>query len=178
MKTLIYISTLSLSISFLFVYPHFAGYVWQLALYISPTFFPFSSLPFLIPSHFLPYCQRYPPGECDHSYSLLCYIPFARGHRETAKNLCRYSRLFHRVCPQSNTLNNNRPLNFSNVQAADRRSPIQVLTQQKLLDLGNCLAPDTYHTLNTVMPDGGTNPAGGTFFPPFDSSRDVAGLFG
>ena len=29
-----------------------------------------------------------------------------------------------------------------------------------------------------VIPDGGTNPAGGTFFPLFDAQKDVAGLFG
>ena len=90
-------------IFFLFVLP-----VWQLALNTSPTFFPFLLLPFLIPihfRHFLPYRQSYPPPwECDHSHSLLCGIAFARGHRETAENLCRYSRPFNRVCPQSNSL--------------------------------------------------------------------------
>ena len=53
--------------------------------------------PFLLPSS----RQRSPPWECDRSYSLLCCIAFARGHRKTAENLCRYSRSFHKVCPQS-----------------------------------------------------------------------------
>ena len=71
--------------------------VWQLALYISPTFFPFSPPPFL-------YRQSYPPWECDRSHSLLCCVAFARGHWETAEDPCRYIRPFNRVCPQSNSL--------------------------------------------------------------------------
>ena len=42
-----------------------------------------------------------PPWECDRSHSLLCCIVFARGHRETAENLCRHGRPFNRVYPQS-----------------------------------------------------------------------------
>ena len=42
-----------------------------------------------------------PPWECDRSHSLLRCIAFAWGHRKTAENLCRYSRPFHSVCPQS-----------------------------------------------------------------------------
>ena len=69
-----------------------------------PFFSPFLRRPFLIPCHFLLYHQSYPPWECDRSHSLLCCIAFARGHRKTAENLCRYSRPFNRVCPQSNSL--------------------------------------------------------------------------
>ena len=81
-----------------------------------PVPFPlFSFFPFLSPvtsatsfptarATFLPYRQSYPPWECDRSHSLLCCMAFARGHRETAENLCRYSRPFNRVCPQSNSL--------------------------------------------------------------------------
>ena len=73
---------------FLFLVPP----VWQLALYISPPIFPSLRLAFLIPCYFL----LYPPWECDRSHSLLCCIAFARGHRETAENLCRYRRPFKR----------------------------------------------------------------------------------
>ena len=45
------------------------------------------------------------------------------------------------------------PAQRFDVQAADRRSPIQV-PNETLLDLGDRLAPDTYHTPNTV---GGNN---------------------
>ena len=70
-----------------------------------PHLFPLSStVPSLSPCHFLLYRQSYHPWECDRSHSLLCCIAFARGHRETAENLCRYSRPFNRVCPQSNSL--------------------------------------------------------------------------
>ena len=69
-----------------------------------PPFSPFLRLPFLIPCHFLPYGQSYPPQECDGSYSLLRCIAIARGHSETAKNLCRYSLAFNIVCSQSNSL--------------------------------------------------------------------------
>ena len=69
-----------------------------------PPFSPFFCLPLLIPCHFLLYRQNYRPWECDRSHFLLCCIAFARGHRETAENLCRYSRPFNRVCPQSNSL--------------------------------------------------------------------------
>ena len=184
------------NVFFLFVFPP----VWQLALYIPPPFSPFLLLPLLIPCHFLPYRQSYPPWECDRSHSprkktnlgeslagshaynpirdslarkvpptlspkvpprvsarlsarllarlsarllarvfapkslakslaeslgsdymhdsrrdslwdsvflcgsLLCCSAFARGHRETAENQCRYSRPFNRVGPQSNSL--------------------------------------------------------------------------
>ena len=56
-----------------------------------PAFFPF----------LLSCYQRSPPWECEHSHSLLCCIAFARRYRKTAENLCRYSRPFHRVCPES-----------------------------------------------------------------------------
>ena len=55
-----------------------------------------SRFPFLSPSSH----QRSLPWKCDHSHSLLCCIAFAREHRKTVENLCRYSRQFHRVCPQ------------------------------------------------------------------------------
>ena len=88
-------------IIFLFVFPP----VWQLALYISPTFFPFPlpsfpyplSLPSLPPE--LPPMRMWP-----QPLSPICCIAFARGHRKTAENLCWYSRPFNRVCLQSNSL--------------------------------------------------------------------------
>ena len=70
-----------------------------------PHLFPLSSVfSFSSPCHFLLYRQCNPPWECDRSHSFLCCIAFARGHGETAENLCRYSRPFNRVCPQSNSL--------------------------------------------------------------------------
>ena len=73
--------------------------------YTDPSpFSPFLCLPFFILCHFLLYYQSHSPWECDGSHSLLCCITFARGHRETAENLYRYSRPFNRVCSQSNSL--------------------------------------------------------------------------
>ena len=86
---------------FLFV---FSSCMATCLIHIPHLFSPFLRRPFLIPCHFLLYRQSYPPWECDRSHSLLCCIAFARGHRETAENLCRYSRPFNRVCPQSNSL--------------------------------------------------------------------------
>ena len=67
--------------------------------YLHPLF-PFTAFfPFPLSLTFFP--PEVPPWKCDRSYSLLCCIAFARGHRETAENLCRYSRPFNRVYPQS-----------------------------------------------------------------------------
>ena len=111
------------------------------------TFSLFLLLPFLILCHFLLYHQSYFPWECDRSHSLLCCITFARGHRETAENLCRYSRSFNRVCPQSNSLWKWPPAQRFDVQAADPRSPIQALTQRKAAWLGR--SPGTGHLPHT-----------------------------
>ena len=35
------------------------------------------------------------------AHSLLCCIAFARGHRKTTENLCRYRQPFNRVCSKS-----------------------------------------------------------------------------
>ena len=60
--------------------------------------------------HFLPHRQSHLPSfltarvtplpsmKMWRSHSLLCCIAFARGHRETAENLCWYSRPFNGVC--------------------------------------------------------------------------------
>ena len=74
-----------------------------IAFYISP---PSSPLSFFLPVtpflHCLPARAPPPrPWDCGRSHSLLCCIAFARGHKKTAENLCRYSRPFHRVCSQS-----------------------------------------------------------------------------
>ena len=84
-------------IIFFYSWFHLYGYCLLRILTPVPSFLHSSRHPF--PS--LSSCQRSPPWECDRSHSLLCCIAFARGHRETAENLCRYSRPFHRVCPQS-----------------------------------------------------------------------------
>ena len=70
-----------------------------------PHLFPlFSSFPSLSPDISFLTARGTLPWECDRSHYLLCCITFAQGHRETAKNLRRYSRPFNRVCPQSNSL--------------------------------------------------------------------------
>ena len=64
------------------------------SLFILSSFFLFLSLPFR---------QRFLPWKCDNSYSLLCCIAFARGHRKTAENgkLVPIHRPFNRIYPQS-----------------------------------------------------------------------------
>ena len=89
-------------IFFLFVFPP----VWLLALYISPTFF--LRLPVLIPCHFLPYRQSYPPPLENLTAAILSY---AVSHLRSLKKKLHAQRF--------------------DMQAADRWSPIQVLTQQK-----------------------------------------------
>ena len=72
-----------------------------IAFYIAPlSFLLCSRFPFLSLSS----RQTSPPRECDRSHSLLCCIAFARGHRKTAENLCRYSRPFNRVCHHQSTV--------------------------------------------------------------------------
>ena len=130
---------------------HLSG---NLPLTYPPPFPLFSFFPFLSPvtsatsfptarATFLSYRQSYPPWECDRSHSLLCCIAFARGHSETAENLCRYSRPFNRVCPSLAVSEKWPPARCFDVQAADRRSPIQVLTQRKAAWLG--WSPGTGH---------------------------------
>ena len=98
-----------------FFYSCFHLYDYLPYTYVSPTFFLFSSPSLSYPLSLPSLLPELPPWECHRSHSLLCCIAFARGHRETAENLCRYSR-----------------------------------PSEKLLDLGDCLALDTYHTPNTV----------------------------
>ena len=71
------------------------------AFYASPPPFPLSSfLPVSLFFHFLP--ARGPPLRMlPQPFSSICCIAFARRHRKTVENLCRYSQPFHRVCPQS-----------------------------------------------------------------------------
>ena len=121
-----------------------------------PHLFPhFLRRPFLIPCHFLLYRQSYPPPppppwEYDRSHSLLCCIAFARGRRETAENLCRYSQPFNRVCPQSNSLwKNDLPRSVSMYRPRTGGHPSKYWPSEKLLHLSDRLAPDTYHTPNT-----------------------------
>ena len=77
-----------------------------IAFYISPPPFSLSSRFFLFPfslTFFPPEPPPPPPPSrgCDRSHSLICCIAFTGGHKNTAENLCRYSRPFYRVCPQS-----------------------------------------------------------------------------
>ena len=122
-------------------------------IYISLIFLPFPpsslSYPLSLPS--LPPEFPPPPWECDRSHSLLCCIAFARGHRKTAENLCRYSRPFTRVCPQSNSL---WKITSRSVFRCAGRGP--AVTHPSTDPAKSCLtwvdrlAPDNYHTSNTV----------------------------
>ena len=106
---------------FLFVVPSVSLFPCTYPLPLSFTFFP----------------PEVSPWECDCSHSFLCYIAFARRRKETAENLCRYNRPFNRVCFQSTSLwKTDVPLSVFHVQAADQRSPIQVLTQRRAAWLG------------------------------------------
>ena len=96
----VYFSYICLFYFIFFVFPP----VWLPALYISLTLFPFPSPSLPYPLSLPSVLPELPPWECDRSHSLLCCIAFARGHRETAENLCWYSRPCNRVCPQSNSL--------------------------------------------------------------------------
>ena len=104
----------------------------------------FSFLPVSPFFDFLPARAPHPPWECDHSHSFLSCIAFARGHRKTAKNPCRYSRLFNRVLQP---LKKWPPAQRFDIQAADRRSPIQVLTQRRATWLR--WSPSAGHLLHT-----------------------------
>ena len=108
-----------------------------------PPFFPVS--PFLSLSS----RQWSPSWKCDRSYSFLCCIAFAWGHRETAENLCRYYLPFNSFCLQPTVSKKWPPVQRLDLQALDRRSPIQVLTQHET-DLGDRLVPDTCQTPNAV----------------------------
>ena len=75
------------SIKFLFFF-----YLWFHLYRYCLVYIPTLLFPFLPSSLFLFFSLRFrqsplPPWEFDCSYSLLCYIAFARGHMETAENL-------------------------------------------------------------------------------------------
>ena len=91
--------------------------------------------------------QRSPPWECDCKHSLLCCIAFAQGHMKTAEKLCRYSRPFHRVCPQSKV---SEKMTSRSVFRYAGGHPSKYWPSAKVLDLGDRLVPDTYDTPNAV----------------------------
>ena len=79
--------------------PAFINILWvysklsmAITLYIFPPPFSLS---------FTSFPPEIPPWESNRSHSLLCCIAFARGFRETAENLYRYSRPFNIIRPQS-----------------------------------------------------------------------------
>ena len=128
----------------LFLFPP----VWLLPYTCAFSFFPFPPI-FPFPFHSLLSRQRFSPLPWDRSYSLLCSIVFARGHRKTAENPCRYNRSFNRVCFQSTISEKWPSAQRFDVQAVDRRSLIQVLSQREAAWIG--WSPGTghlYHTLN------------------------------
>ena len=108
--------------------------------HLFPLFFSFPSL-----SPELPLLRIWP-----QPFSLFCCIAFARGHRETAENLCRYSRPFHRVWSQSTV--SEKMTSRSAFRCAGRgpAHPNTDSAKSCLHDLGDRLIPGTYHTPNTV----------------------------
>ena len=98
------------------------------ALYIFSPLFPLSSLLYTFLFLSFPSNQKSQlPWECDRRHSFLCCIAFAWGHRVIVENLRWYSRPFNRVCFQSTVSGMQPSVQRFDVQAADRRSPIQVL---------------------------------------------------
>ena len=87
-KYILHMKLLIENIFFLYIYiynKYIFVYILRICFFIRVSFlFPFS---FAFPSQ-----QRFPLWEYDRSHSLLWYIAFARGSREAAENLCRYSR--------------------------------------------------------------------------------------
>ena len=114
-----------------------------------PPFSPFLRRPLLIPCHFLLYRQSYPPPHENVTAAILSYAVshLHEGTGKLRKTRADTSGHLTESVP-SLTVSEKWPrAQRFDVQAADRRSPIQVLTQ---LDLGDLLAPDAYHTPNTV----------------------------
>ena len=132
--------------------------VWQLALYISLTFFPFSppSLPYpmSLPSltvrvTFHPYGQSYPPPHENVTAAILSYA-VSHLHEGTGKlrKTCADT-VGHLTEPVRSLTVSVKwpPAQCFDVQAADRRSPIQVLTQRKAVSFG--WSPGIRHLPNT-----------------------------
>ena len=127
--------------------------VWQLALYISPSFSPFLRRPFLIPCHyFLLYRQSYPPWECETA-AILSYA-VSHLHEGTGKlrKTCTdtVGHLTESVPSLTQSLKNDLPLSVSMRRSRTGGHPSKYWPSEKLLDLGDRLAPDTYHTPNTA----------------------------
>ena len=103
----------------------------------------------LIPCHFLPYRQSYPPPpwECDRSHSLLCCIAFARSTGKLRKTCVDTVGHLTEFVPSITVSEKWPPAQRFDVQAADWRSPIQVLTQRKAAWLG--WPPGTGHLSHT-----------------------------
>ena len=134
-----YILWFCVMVIFFFFYSCFRLYG-NLPYTYPPPFSLFLRLSFLIPCHFLPYRQSHPPWECDRSHSVICCIAFAEGHRVTAENLCRYSRLFNKVCPQYEIL---WKMTSRSAFRCAGCGPAVTHPSEKLLDLGGRLTPDT-----------------------------------
>ena len=83
----------------------------------------------------------FPPWECDRSHSLICCIAFSRGHRETAENLCRYSRPFNSLYPVYQSLKNDLPLSVSMCRPRTGGHPSKYWPSEKLLDLSDRIIP-------------------------------------
>ena len=125
---------------FLFVFPP----VWQLDFNISPTFFSFLLLPFLTLCHFhrfLPHRRSYPPSfltarVTPHENVTAAILSYAVSHLHEGTwklwKICADTVGFLTESVLSLTVSEKRPSDQRfDVQAANRRSPIQVLTQRK-----------------------------------------------
>ena len=139
-------------IFFLFVFPT----IRQLALYISPHLCRLSpsSLPpvtsFLIASYLPSLPPELPPMRMwSQPFFPMLYRICRRAQRNCGKPVP--TQLFNRVCPQSKSLwKNDLPLSVSVCRPRTGSHPSKYWPSEKLLDLGDRLAPDTYHTPNTV----------------------------
>ena len=131
---------------FLFVFPP----VWLLVFYISPTFFPLSSaFPFLSPCHFLLYRQSYP-----HENVTAAILSYAVSHLHERTGKLRKTcadtvgHLTESVPSQQFRCAGRGPAVTH--PSTDPAKSCLTCAENRHSDLGDCLAPDTYHTPNTV----------------------------
>ena len=134
------------------IYSCFQLYSCCLFTYPQPLF-PFSPFfPFPLFFRILP--ARGPPLRMWPLPFLLSCIAFAWGHSKTAENLCRYSRPFYRVCPQSTVSEKMTP--HSAFRYADRRPAV---THSSTDPVPSCLTsmtvwyrtPTTHRTLTLIF---------------------------
>ena len=125
---------------------HLYGY---LPYIYPPSFSPFLSLPFLIAFPPPPPPPPPPIRMWPQPFSPMLYRICTRVQRN-CENLCRYSRPFNSLPPVYQSLKNDLPLSVSMCRPRTGGNLFKYWPSEKLLDLGDRLAPDTYHIPNTV----------------------------